>query len=310
MEMTFAKGARGFLLGALCAAALGLGLVPGTPARAADSVPLGKSQIVYAHATWGSSRVLYALGKVLLEKIGYTVQDKVLDTGIIYASLAADQVDLFSSSWLPGQQPYLNKYGNKLDLISFSIVPVPGGLMVPSYVPVNSIEDLKKSDVAKLFDNKIFGIDAGSGINLSTKKVIQQYGLSLQLIPSSDAAMTSEFKSAYEQHKPIVVTGWCPHILCALYGVKFLQDPKKIYGEDRDLNVARAGFRTDFPRATVFLSRFTLTDKQISQLLVWVDTQHMTDTQAVDRFITENPALVWYMIGGLAPTVSKPTDLD
>jgi glycine betaine/proline transport system substrate-binding protein len=305
--MMHKNGVRNGLLGVLCATALSLFSV--APALADDPLPLGKPQITYAHASWSSSRMLYALGKTLLEKIGYQVQDKVLDTGIIYASLANGQVDLFSSAWLPGQQPYLNKYGDKIDLISFSIVPAPGGLMVPSYVEANSIEDLKNPDVAKQFDGKIVGIDAGAGISLSTKKAIEQYGLPMQLVPSSDAAMSTAFKAAYDAHKPVVVTGWCPHILCALYDVKFLADPKHVYGEDRDMNAVKASFRSDFPRATAFLSRFTLTDKQLSQLLVWVDTEHMSDQDAVDRFIKENEALVWYMIGGLSPDVTKPASL-
>jgi glycine betaine/proline transport system substrate-binding protein len=182
--------------------------------------------------------------------------------------------------------------------------------MVPSYVAANSIEDLKKPEVGREVDGKIIGIDAGAGIMLSSKKAIEQYGLALQLVASSDAAMSAAFKAAYEQKKPIVVTGWCPHILCALYGVKFLEDPKDIYGQDRAMNAVRAGFRTDFPRATTFLSRFTLTDKQLSQLLVWVDSGYMTDAQAVERFMKENQSLVWYMIGGLAPDLKKPTSLD
>jgi glycine betaine/proline transport system substrate-binding protein len=303
------NGLRTRSLGVLCGAVASLFAFL-TPAVSAEPPPLGKPEIVYAHATWSSGRVLYELGRKLLERIGYKVTDKVLDTGIIYASLASGHVDLFSSSWLPGQQPYLNKYGDKIDLISFSIVPVPGGLMVPSYVNVNSIDELKKPAVAKEFGDKIVGIDAGAGLMLSTKKVVEQYGLSLQLVPSSDAAMSAAFKGAYEQKKPIVVTGWCPHILCALYGVKFLEDPKGVYGKDRDLNIVRSGFRNDFPRATAFLSRFTLTDNQISQLLVWVDAQHMTDAQAIDKFMSENEALIWYMIGGLAPNLKKPARLD
>jgi glycine betaine/proline transport system substrate-binding protein len=281
-----------------------------TPAFAADPLPLGKTTITYGHAAWSSSRMLYALSKTLLEKIGYTVQDKVLDTGIVYASMASGQVDVFSSSWLPGQQPYLNKYGDKIDIISFSIVPAPGGLMVPSYMSVSSIEDLKKEDVAKQLDGKIIGIDAGAGISLGTKKVIEQYGLPLQLVASSDAAMSTAFKAAYEQKKPIVITGWCPHVICALFDVKLLEDPKRIYGQDRDLNVVNATFRAEHPRATAFLSRYTLTDKQVSQMLAWVDVDKMTDVQAVDRFIKENEALIWYMIGGLSPDVKKPASLN
>jgi glycine betaine/proline transport system substrate-binding protein len=306
--MKYFTNVRNKLLGALCA--ISLGATAFTPAFAADPIPLGNTTIVYGHAAWSSSRMLYALSRALLEKIGYTVQNKVLDTGIIYASMASGQVEVFSSAWLPGQQSYLNKYGDKLDILSFSIVPAPGGLMVPSYMSISSIEDLKKDEVAKQLDGKIIGIDAGAGISLGTKKVIEQYGLPLQLVASSDAAMSTAFKAAYEQKKPIVITGWCPHVICALYDVKLLEDPKRIYGQDRDLNIVSANFRAQHPRATAFLSRYTLTDKQLSQMLAWVDVEKMTDAQAVDRFIKENEALIWYMIGGLSPDIKKPASLN
>ena len=33
---------------------------------------------------------------------------------------------LWSGAWLPGQQSYVNKFGDKLDILSFSVVPAPG----------------------------------------------------------------------------------------------------------------------------------------------------------------------------------------
>ena len=295
-------------LGVSCA--ILLGATTYTPAMATEPIPLGNTTIVYAHASWSSSRMLYALSRTLLEKIGYKVENKVLDTGIIYASLAAGQVGVFSSAWLPGQQSYVNKFGDKLDILSFSVVPAPGGLMVPSYMPISSIEDLKREDVAKQLDGKIMGIDAGAGISLGTKKVIEQYGLPLQLVYSSDAAMSTAFKAAYQQKKPIVITGWCPHVICALYDVKLLDDPKKIYGQNQNLNIVSTNFRAQHPRAAAFLSRYTMTDKQLSQMLAWVDVDKMTDAQAVDRFIKENEALIWYMTAGLSPDIKKPASLN
>ena len=307
-EMAFGRTLRFMLFAVACTAWIGLSAWR-TPA-AAEPPPLGKPVIIYAHGPWSSGRVLFALGKTLLEKLGYTVQDKILDTGIIYASLASGNVDLFSSAWLPGQQSYLDRFGDKLDLLSFSIVPVPGGLMVPTYMHVDSIADLKQPEVVQALDGKIIGIDAGAGVSMRTKQAIDAYGLPLQLVNSSDAAMSAAFKSAYEAHKPIVVTGWCPHVLCALYSTKFLADPKGIYGHNRDLHVVRLGFRNDFPRATAFLARFTTTDQELSKLLVWTDAEHMSDEQAVQKFMAENPALIWYMIDGLAPGLEKPANVD
>jgi glycine betaine/proline transport system substrate-binding protein len=279
------------------------------PARA-ESPPLGKDKITIAHASWSSSLGITMLGKILLEKIGYKVDLKQLDTGLIYQSLSTGGVDVFFSAWLPGQQNYLNKLGDKLDMISMAYGPAPGGLAVPSYVPIKSIEDLKNPEVAAMLGGKIIGIDAGSGIMMKTKAVQGAYGLDMELVTSSGAAMAAAFKSAYDAKKPIVVTGWCPTSMCAIYGIKFLEDPKKIYGDARSWHVARLGFRTDYPRALTFLSRFTLVEGQMSKMLAWIDSEGMKPEAAAARFIDENPDLIWYMIGDLAPNTTKPKALD
>jgi glycine betaine/proline transport system substrate-binding protein len=292
------------------AAALALGLVLPTAARAADPPPLGKAAIAYAAPSWTSGRLFTELGRILLEKIGYKVEVKLLDTGVIYQSLATGKMDLFSIAWLPGQQSYFNKFGDSLEILSMSYGPVPGGLMVPAYLDANSIEDLKKPDVRKALGGKIVGIDAGSGLMLQTQKVLKEYGLDYELVTSSGAAMEASFKGAYQKQAPIVVTGWCPHYMCAAYKVKFLDDPKGVYGDARDYHVVRKGFRTDFPRATLLLSRLNLLEEQMSKMLVWVETDKITPEQAAQRFLDANPVLVWYMIGDLGATMQKPAALQ
>ena len=291
---------------ALLAGCLALPIAAG----AADAPALGKATIEYAAPSWASGRMITEVGKILLEKVGYKVNVKLLDTGVIYQSLATNKMDVFSVAWLPGQQSYFNKFGDSLEILSMSYGPVPGGLMVPTYVDASSIEDLKKPDVRKAMGGKIVGIDAGSGLMLQTAKVLKEYGLDYELDTSSGAAMEASFKGAYQKQTPIVVTGWCPHYICAAYKVKFLDDPKNIYGDARDYHVVRKGFRTDSPRAALLLSRINLFEEQISKMLVWVETDKITPEQAAQRFIDTNPIYVWYLIGDLAPGLPKPQSLQ
>lgn len=292
------------------AATVAIGLAVPTAVRAADPPPLGKATIAYAAPSWASGRMITEVGKILLEKVGYKVEVKLLDTGVIYQSLAAGKMDVFSVAWLPGQQSYFNKFGDSLEILSMSYGPVPGGLMVPAYLEASSIEDLKKPDVRKALGGKIVGIDAGSGLMLQTQKVLKEYALDYELVASSGAAMESSFKGAYQKQAPIVVTGWCPHYICAAYKVKFLDDPKSIYGDARDYHVVRKGFRTDFPRASLLLGRINLFEEQISKMLVWVETEKITPEQAAQRFLDNNPILVWYLIGDLASGLQKPASLQ
>jgi ABC-type proline/glycine betaine transport system substrate-binding protein len=74
--------------------------------------------------------------------------------------------------------------------------------------------------------------------------------------------------------------------------------------------VARLGFRSDYPRALAFLSRFTLVETQLSQMLVWIENEGMKPEAAAARFVDVNPDLIWYMIGDLAPDMAKPNVLN
>jgi glycine betaine/proline transport system substrate-binding protein len=271
--------------------------------------PLGKDKIVYVHASWDTSASMSTLAKILLEQMGYKVELKLVDTGLAYQALASGTGDVWSSAWLPGQQPYLNKHGDKLDILSMSYLPVPGGLAVPGYVPIATVDDLKKPDVKKRLGGKILGIDAGSGIMLTTEKLMKAYGLDYELVPSSVAAMEAAFRAAYTKNEWVAVVTYCPTAMCAKYEVKFLQDAKGIYSEYRDFHVTRRGFRTDSPRAVAFYSRFTLHETQISKMVLWM-SDGMKAEQAARRFMEQNPELIWYWVGDLIPNFPKPASLQ
>lgn len=278
-------------------------------AGAADPPPLGQKKIIYTHGPWGAGLVTTNVVQMMLKRIGYDVELKLVDVGLAYQALASGKAELFSSAYLPGQQQYMNAHAGKIDILSVSYGPVPGGLMVPAYVGAATIEDLKKPEIQKLFGGKITGIDAGAGIMVQAKSVIEQYGLNFELVPSSDAAMAASFKAAYDKKEPIIVTGYCPHYLCALYDVKFLEDSKGIYPWSQDYHLVRPGFRTDFPRATAYLARSTLTADSVSKMLKWMESEKLKPEQAAERFIAQNPELVWYWIGDLAEGVQKPPKL-
>lgn len=265
--------------------------------------------ITYVHGPWSQSLFVTHVGRLMLERLGYRVEMKLLDTALVYQALASGKADLFSSSYLPGQQAYFNRNPGKLDIISMSYGPTPGGLMVPAYVPVNSIEDLKKPEVKKMFGGKIIGIDAGAGVMRQTEAAIKKYDLDMELVPSSAVAMLATFKAAYDKKEPILIVHNCPHYVCALYSVKFLEDPKQAYGAARDMHVARIGFRNDFPDAAKAIARITVFSDQLSEALVWMENEKIDAETAAKRFIERNPDLVWYWIGDLDKKAQIPESL-
>src|SRR5699024_2979472 len=125
-------------------------------------------------------------------------------------------------------------------------------LVVPDYVPINSIEQLNENK--DKFNGEIVGIDAGAGIMKATEEAIPAYNLDFDLLTSSEAGMTATLKKAIDKKRWVVVTGWRPHWMFSRFDVKMLDDPKGIYGqEEKIVAVAREGFKEDHPFVAKFI---------------------------------------------------------
>ena len=42
--------------------------------------------------------------------------------------------------------------------------------------------------------------------------------------------MVAELKKAYNNQKPIIITGWSPHWMFSSFDLKYLEDPKGSFG--------------------------------------------------------------------------------
>ncbi|WP_055105626.1 glycine betaine ABC transporter substrate-binding protein [Paenibacillus ihumii] len=116
---------------------------------------------------------------------------------------------------------------------------------------------------------EIIGIDPGAGIMKATSKAIEEYGLSdWTLIEGSGAAMTATLAKAVKSEQPIIITGWTPHWMFSKYDLKYLDDPKKVYGEAEEIHtVVRKGLREDHPVAYEFLDRFEWSSDEMGEIM-------------------------------------------
>lgn len=123
--------------------------------------------------------------------------------------------------------------------------------------------------IGKQVNYEIIGIDPGAGIMKATANAIDQYGLSnWKLIEGSGAAMTAMLDKAVKAKKPIIITGWTPHWMFAKYDLKYLDDPKKVYGEAEEIHtLVRKGLKEDQPTAYEFLDRFEWTSDEMGEMM-------------------------------------------
>lgn len=227
----------------------------------------------------------------LLEANGYDVELKQAAVDLIFTSMAQGDIDVFMDVWLPVTQKYkIPKYEGKIEKIVANYPNAKVGLVVPSYVDISSIEEM--DDVKDKFDSKIVGIEAGAGLIAKTDKVIEEYGIDYELQISSGVAMTAELQKAIKENRWIVVTGWSPHWMFEKFDLKYLDDPKNIYGETERIETwSRKNFSADNEKLGTFFKNFVLTDEQMNSLLLYMSENKTDKKKAAKEWIKANKEL-------------------
>ena len=231
-----------------------------------------KEQVRILYGNYLSDVSYSHLSKIALEEQGYEVILTNLQIGLIYGELSKDNPngDVFMDAWLPNtHRPYWEDYGDDLVKLGESFSEGTTGLVVPSYVPINSIEELNTHK--DTFNKKIIGIGSGAGIHANTYKAIEEYDLELAQITSSGPAMVAALEKATRNLDWIVVTGWKPHLKWLEFDLKYLDDPKGVYPKDVCAIVSRRGFEEDMPQAAQFFKNFHLTESQLYGLMKLVN---------------------------------------
>jgi len=199
--------------------------------------------------TWEDLTPITGITKKVLEDSGYSV--KVIEFsewGIAYAALTKGDIQVLASQTDYAANDYWNKNKNRLEKLS----PVSYGLYqaiaVPKYVDIDSIEQL--NDNAEKFGNKIIGIEPGSGLMNDASKAVKDYGIKLQLLEGSTAAMTAALKSAVDRKEWVAVTVWEPSWMAQKFDLKFLKDPKGVFPPPQGYYwIGHKDFSKEYPRA-------------------------------------------------------------
>nr|WP_310343042.1 glycine betaine ABC transporter substrate-binding protein [Rhodoferax saidenbachensis] len=228
---------------------------------------------------------------IMRSKLGMNVELVPLAAGIMWQGVARGDIDMTLSAWLPvTHEAYLTNFKDKVQIIGANYPGAKIGLIVPDYVKATSLADLNtyRAD----FDNRIVGIDAGAGVMKKTEEAIKAYGLEMRLQPSSGPAMAAELDRAYRANKSIAVTGWIPHWMFAKYKLRFLADPKTIYGAEEHVDsVINPGLNTKAPAVVAFLKKFSWKPEEIGAVMLAVEGG-AKPADAAEKWMNDNAARV------------------
>lgn len=250
-------------------------------------------KIVYVE--WDCATASSNLAKAVLEdRLGYKVELLPVTVPILWTSMATGDSDATVTAWLPNtHKDMLEKYKDKLEILGRITGGARLGLVVPDYVPLKSVEELKAN--ADKFQNRIVGIDAGAVYMGLTEKLLKDYGIdNMELIDGSDAIMTSSLAEAIRRKQWIVVTGWSPHWMFGRWNLHYLDDPKAILGTEEGIySVARKDLKKDHPDAHAFLSRFSYTGAdQLQQLMAKNQEKGADPLKNARQFMKDHPEQV------------------
>ena len=230
--------------------------------------------------------------EIIKQKLGYDVKLQSLAAGIMWQAVATDKLDMMLSAWLPGtHSEFYTKYKDQVVNYGPNFKDAKIGLIVPEYVKANSIEDLKTDES---FKKKITGIDAGAGVMTKTEQAIKDYGLDgYKLQASSGAGMIAELTRAYPKQQSIAVTGWVPHWMFAKWKLKFLEDPKGVYGAAETVdNIGSKGLAAKAPDVVEFLKKFQWASKdEIGEVMLAIQDGAKPDA-AAKEWVAKHPERV------------------
>ena len=257
---------------------------------AAELNKKSKGEVTLVYVEWSSEIASTNVVKTVLEELGYKVEMLSVSAAAMWQAVASGDADAHVAAWLPSTHAhYFAAVKDKVDDLGPNLKGTKIGLVVPAYVTINSIEELNAN--ADKFQGKIIGIDPGAGLMSKTETVIDEYHLDkFKLIEGSGATMAAALKEAIRNQQWIVVTGWTPHWKFSRWQLKYLEDPKKIYGDEEYIGtIVRKGLREDMPEVYNFLDNFHWTAADMEKVMIWNEEPNTTPEANAKRWVNENP---------------------
>jgi glycine betaine/proline transport system substrate-binding protein len=253
--------------------------------------------ITFGVTPWTSTIPPTKVAKLLLEDMGYTVEETNADAGGVYTGLFKGDLDVFMDSWLPVMHAnYMEKFGENLDDTAVSYMDGELGWVIPTYVDgINSVEDIKGNE--DLFGGKIYGIEEGAGMTATSKEMIEKLGLDLEYVASSEGGMLAQAQRMMAKEEPVLFLGWRPHPMFANYDLKVLPSPGEYFQTSEVHVLTNKELKEKAPEAYDFLSKWSMSVSDIETMIVEIEDNGRDAEEVAQEWIDNHPDEVKAMLG-------------
>lgn len=156
---------------------------------------------------------------------------------------------------------------------------------------MDTLEELAAN--ADAFDNRLVGIEPGSGLNrVTSDEVIPTYGLDdMDYLTSSTPAMLAELTAATGAGENIAVTLWRPHWAYDAFPLKDLEDPQGALGDAEGIHsFGGKSFEETHPTLAAWLKDFQMDSDLLYSLENAMFNENDSDDYGpvVEQWIDEN----------------------
>lgn len=274
-------------------------------------------EIVYPEWS-GEIASAHLAAAVLSERLGYTVRLTPVEVDQMWQRVAAGEADVLLGAWLPVTHAhYYEEFGESLVDLGANLTGARIGLVVPTMSPgvrtdeagqtgralvtTESIEDLRTE--AQRFSGRILGIESGAGVVAQTREAMEEYGLNqnFRLVERDENRMLAELMDRTNRNEWSVFTGWSPHWIFEHYSLRFLDDPKNVFGGEESIHtMVRHGLPEDEADAVAVLRRMSYSPRDLERLMRWIQTDDRNDPYAqAERWIHTHRSLVDAWVDGI-----------
>jgi glycine betaine/proline transport system substrate-binding protein len=245
--------------------------------------------ISFGVTPWTSTIPPTKVAKLLLEDMGYTVKETSADAGGVYTGLSKGDLDVFMDAWLPDMHAnYMEKFGDKLEDTAVSYTDGELGWVIPTYVEgIESVEDLKGKE--DLFGGKVYGIEEGAGMSVTSQKMIEELGLDFEYVSSSEGGMIAQAQRLMAKEEPVLFLGWRPHPMFANYDLKVLPSPEGFFETSEVHVITNKDFKEKAPEAYELLSNWSMNVSDIEKMIVEIEDNNRDAEEVAQEWIDNHP---------------------
>jgi glycine betaine/proline transport system substrate-binding protein len=292
----------------------------------ASAASAADPKVTISDLTWTGAKVIgYVIEAIINGPMDSEAEIKqgLSDGSVIAAGMdkGDGSADVYTDLWMPNRQAIWDKYVDGAKSVGHNI-PYLGTqkLYVPSFMAdkVKSVEDLKKPEIAAMFDKdgngkgEYWAGDAGWKSTRMWQVKFKSYGLSdlweAEILP--DATFKGQLKVSINREKPILFYYWTPEWVHAAYDITPIEEPARTEGcekmnldkedwleasefscasNDAQIYVAYSkSLETRNPPAAKFLSQMALDPAVVNQWILKVGRDKMDPRDVAEDWVKNN----------------------